>query len=102
MRYFTLKLVILVIIMGFILAFFINMVFSKGLSCSASGCLCPRTEGYIEHPCSKCTSSDYVFVLGILNVKRDCQADEITFCENGISVGMEVRDKRCRFAINGI
>ncbi len=89
---FVLTSMVLLLIIGVVIGFFMK----GGMMCTEMGCLC-EVDG--ERPCNGCSSRDPVFILGIINVFKECKAQEIITCQNGLdaSTRYDIDYSSCRF-----
>jgi len=85
-----LKLIIgIVIFCAVILGFAIGAGIPDGAGgCTEMACPCEGVSG--ERPCNHCSTSDPIFMTGIVNVIQQCGATEMIQCENNIQVGSRI------------
>ena len=103
----TIVMIILgIIVIGFIIGLIIP---ARGMMCTEMACSCGNflpeqpnpPEEYRERPCNSCTSSNPIFILGVINVVKSCNGKEIIMCDGSDNIGTkyDIDEDSCGYKI---
>ena len=76
--------------MGFIAGFFSKEI----TACTEMACLCQESG---QFPCNSCFSTDEVFIAGVLNIVKECPAQEIIICKDQRQVDTRIEVEECNY-----
>lgn len=83
-----------ILVLSLVLILFVSVGFAaasfsdESTFCTEMGCPCQGVEG--ERKCNSCTSSECVFLTGVINIKEICRANEVITCENNTQVNSRI------------
>lgn len=89
----TIRAIALALLVFILIGFVFALVVPKAVICEQNECgICPKVderEGITQDEllCNKCSVTYNVFLTGVLNVQKKCNAQEDTLCEDGNWVG---------------
>jgi len=85
----VISLIILFVILGIVLANF-SKASEKSLHvCTEKACpSCDDVEGKVV--CNDCISSHFTFYTWLINIQKNCDAQETITCENGVVSGKDI------------
>lgn len=98
---------LLIVFSGFGAAAYVNS--QIGSTCTAVGCPCdkivqtnfsenPEVENMTgERDCNTCSSSKYIFHLGVLQIYKHCTETQVYVCEAGEKTDEYYRDDGCDY-----
>jgi hypothetical protein len=84
--------ILILILLGFVLAPIINTTTYAERFCTEKACLCSQYQDRTEVPCNTCGSTQYYYFTGLLNLGRNCKAQEIIICEDGSQIDRKLDD----------
>ena len=88
-----------VILVGFTTGYLMSSFKDWSWACTEMACLLEEGTDSGEYACNSCIKEETIFVTGILNVIKHCDATEMVKYENGraISSRVDVENKICYY-----